>query len=93
MRLSIVDLARLTSDCSLLVHTSQQYERVFQTDFEQMGEEGPCEPGMFGATHGTGGHVPPDRLRRLFLRLLNNGPLKQFTAQEAVEELRAIRDA
>ena len=75
----------------------QQYERVFQTDFEQMQEWGPESPGMFltveGCREGREGYVPPDKLRRLFLRLLDSDPTKRPTAQEAVEELRAIRDA
>jgi hypothetical protein len=48
---------------------------------------------MFEADWGGGGHVPPDRLRRLFLRLLDTDPLKRPTAEEAAEELRGIRDA
>jgi hypothetical protein len=47
---------------------------------------------MFAIRIKNGGHVPPDRLRRLVLRLVDDDPLKRPTAQEAAQELREIRD-
>jgi hypothetical protein len=69
----------------------QQYEKVFVTKLDEMGEDGPSSKGMFRALR-HGGLTPPDRLRRLFLRLLDPVPSKRPTAQEAVEELREIQN-
>jgi hypothetical protein len=55
-----------------------------------MGKNGPSSEGMFRARR-YGGLVPPDRLRRLFLRLLDPIPSERPIAQEAVEELRKIQ--
>ena len=85
----------MISYACLLAITPQQYERVFETAFDQMGKDGTDSPGMFEVIdhRHSGGHVPPDRLRRLFLRLLETDPLRRPTAQEAFEELKEIRDA
>jgi hypothetical protein len=97
VRALVAELRQLTSDIPLFLHAPQQYERVFKTDLGRMKEYqyGPHSPGMFLARDKKEHvrHVLPGRLRRLFLRLLDSDPSKRPTAQEAVEELRAIRDA
>lgn len=57
-----------------------------------MGDKGPGKRGMFAIRIKNGGHVPPGRLRRLVLRLVDDDPLERPTAQEAAQELREIRD-
>lgn len=71
---------------------SQQYEKVFVTPLDEMGKNGPESRGMFTVLHAFGGLVPPERLRLLFLRLLDPIPSERPTAQEAVEELREIQN-
>jgi hypothetical protein len=58
-----------------------------------MEEDGPDECGMFHSVDPAAGFLPPDRLRRLLLRLVDSEPLKRPTAQEAAQELREIRDS
>ena len=58
-----------------------------------MGEDGPDSEGMFKTSYGAyGSYVAPDRLRRLFLQLLQPDPAKRPTAQQAAEELHEIEN-
>ena len=52
---------------------------------------GPDSRGIFRSPL-RGSFVMPERLRRLFVRLLDHDPLKRPTAQEAAQELCEIRD-
>jgi hypothetical protein len=58
-----------------------------------MGDDGPEGEGMFNTGYGAyGSSVAPDRLRRLFLQLLDPDPAKRPTAQQAAEELHEIEN-